>query len=68
MSAVAATRETIAEGLRQIGLEYGDTLLVRVVLKNVGVQNETPAVALIQESLDVYTHFISLNNMTLTKQ
>jgi hypothetical protein len=27
MSAVAATGETIAKGLQQIGLEYGDTVL-----------------------------------------
>jgi hypothetical protein len=30
MSAVAATRETIAKGLQQIGLDYGDTVLVRL--------------------------------------
>lgn len=30
MSAVAATREIIAKGLQQIGLDYGDTVLVRL--------------------------------------
>jgi hypothetical protein len=30
MSTVAATREIISEGLRQIGLEYGDAVLVRL--------------------------------------
>lgn len=53
MSEVAVTKQTIAEGLQQLGLEYGDTVLVRTALKNVGVQNENPAIALIQALLDV---------------
>jgi aminoglycoside N3'-acetyltransferase len=53
MGGIAVARQTIAGGLRQLGLECGDTVLVRTALKSIGVKNENPAIALIQALLDV---------------
>jgi Aminoglycoside N3''-acetyltransferase len=53
MDGIAVTTQTIVEGLRQLGLERGDTVLVRTALKSIGVKSENPAIALIQALLDV---------------
>jgi aminoglycoside 3-N-acetyltransferase len=53
MGAVAVTKQTIADGLRHLGLECGDTVLVRTALRSLRSQNENPAITLIQALLDV---------------
>jgi aminoglycoside 3-N-acetyltransferase len=53
MREVVATRQTIGEGLRKIGLEYGDVVLVRSSLKSIGIQEEYSANTLIHALCDV---------------
>lgn len=52
MNGLTLEKGNIAKGLQRLGLEHGDTVLVRTALRSIGISDGTPAITLLQALIE----------------